>query len=384
VSGLWLARGLTRQSGVFITTPIGGFVLAFIILAVFSFVAGMQYAGLRMDTVRHFAEILIAIAFFFVVVNVVRDRATLGRVVTAIIVAGFVSALIGIVLYFLPHETTIRVLSSLRVFHYPTGEDVLRFVEDNPDNPLRAISTSIDPNVLGGLLILVTALTTPQIFADKPLLPRKFIVPMWLTMVICLILTFSRGALLGLGVAMVLVAVARYRKLLIVMAIGAVLMLVLPQTQNYILHFQEGLSASDKATLMRFGEYKDAFILILRNPIFGVGFLGTPDVDTYIGVSSVYLLMAEEMGLVGLSVFLLTTGAYYWHALSAWLRGMAHDAYLAPILLGLTAALVGAMVGGVLDHYFFNLDFPHSVTLFWLFVGLGLAVTNVERTSEQR
>jgi hypothetical protein len=37
---------------------------------------------------------------------------------------------------------------------YPTGSGVLRYVEDNPDLPMRAISTSTDPNVLGGLLIL--------------------------------------------------------------------------------------------------------------------------------------------------------------------------------------------------------------------------------------
>ena len=40
------------------------------------------------------------------------------------------------------------------------------------------------------------------------------------------------------------------------------------------------------------------------------------------------------------------------------------------LLLGLTAAISGALVAGLLDHYFFNLAFPHSVALFWLYVGL--------------
>ena len=31
----------------------------------------------------------------------------------------------------------------------------------------------------------------------------------------------------------------------------------------------------------------------------------------------------------------------------------------------------GAMIGGLTDHYFFNLKFPHSVVLFWMYVGLG-------------
>ncbi|MCB9162257.1 MAG: hypothetical protein H6644_20845 [Caldilineaceae bacterium] len=37
-----------------------------------------------------------------------------------------------------------------------------------------------------------------------------------------------------------------------------------------------GFAGEDLATQMRFGEYKDALILIGRYPLFGVGFTGTP------------------------------------------------------------------------------------------------------------
>ncbi len=43
------------------------------------------------------------------------------------------------------------------------------------------------------------------------------------------------------------------------------------------------------------------------------------------------------------------------------------------LLLGLTAALAGVLVSGVLDHYLFNLSFPHAATLLWLVVALGVA-----------
>jgi len=54
-----------------------------------------------------------------------------------------------------------------------------------------------------------------------------------------------------------------------------------------------------------------------------------------------------------------------------------HDEFLAPILLGVAGALLGAMVGGLTDHYFFNLAFPHSVALFWLYVGLGMVAVRL-------
>jgi len=84
-----------------------------------------------------------------------------------------------------------------------------------------------------------------------------------------------------------------------VIILGVTVFLLMPFTQDYVGHFLDAFTGSDRATQMRLGEYKDALILIARYPLFGVGFGSSPDIDTYIGVSSVYLLMAEEMGLLG-------------------------------------------------------------------------------------
>jgi O-antigen ligase len=379
VIAVWFARLATRQDeGGFIATPLGLPVVTFMILALFSFTAGLAYAPVTTQVLRQFAEVLAAIGFFFVIVNVVRTRAALRRIVLALMLAGFVSAALGIVLYVLPREWTITLLSALRVFKYPTGDRVLRFIEDDPANPMRAISTSVDPNVLGGLMILVTALTVPQLFAEKPLLPRKWLGVMALTMGMCLILTFSRGALLGLVIALTIVATVRYRPIIALIILSAAIFLLLPFTQEYIGHFLDAFTLSDRATQMRLGEYKDALTLISRYPFFGVGFGGAPDIDTYLGVSSVYLLMAEEMGLIGLSAFLITLGLFFAHAWRAWRAGLARDPFLAPILLGITGAVLGALIGGLTDHYFFNLKFPHSAVLFWLYVGLGMTAMTID------
>jgi len=381
VIAIWLARLATRQDeGGFIATPLGLPVLVFMILAIFSFIAGLAHAPVTQQVLRQFAEVLAAIAFFFVIVNVVRTRESLRRVVLALMLAGFVSAALGIVFYILPREWTITILSALRVFKYPTGDRVLRFIEDDPANPMRAISTSVDPNVLGGLMILVTALTVPQIVAERPLLPRRLTAVMALTMGVCLILTFSRGALLGLVLALVIVSTVRYRPILALLVLSATVFVFLPFTQEYLAHFSDAFTLSDRATQMRLGEYKDALILISRYPFFGVGFGGSPDIDTYLGVSSVYLLMAEQMGLVGLSMFLITLGVFFQNIARAWFAGIARDPFLAPILLGIAGAVLGALIGGLTDHYFFNLKFPHSATLFWLYVGLGMVVVHLAQS----
>jgi hypothetical protein len=136
----------------------------------------------------------------------------------------------------------------------------------------------------------------------------------------------------------------------------------------------------DLATQMRFGEYKDALILLRRYPVLGVGFAGAPEIDIYLGVSSAYLLMAEQMGIVGLAAFILVIGVIF-----AW--GFAHrravyalsEERVSPtaLWLGLHAGLAAALVVGVVDHYFFQKSFQSAGTLFWLFAGLCLAATRL-------
>jgi O-antigen ligase len=244
---------------------------------------------------------------------------------------------------------------------------------------MRAIATSIDPNALGGLLVIVTAVAVVQFFADRPVLPRRLLVPLAGLMGLSLVLTFSRGSMLGLAAALGLVGMLRYRKLLLLIALVGLLLLLLPQTQAYVTRFVEGIRGEDLATQMRFGEYKDAFILISRYPVLGVGFSGTPDIDLYLGVSNLYLLIAEQTGLVGLLIFLIIAGTYFVVTYRTW-RETPRGHMVEGHLLSYQAALAGALVGGIFDHFFFNINFVHLVALFWLVMGLGIAAARLAQT----
>ncbi len=373
---VWLLQVMTGAQRRLVATSLGGPVLLFLLLALAAFVLGLGHAPLTSYIVRHFAEILLSVLLFFLIVNTVQEPDRLERIVRALIFFAFLEALIGVVLYVLPDEWTMQALSALRPFGYPTGPGVLRYIRDDPTLPQRATATSVDPNVLGSLLNLTIGLTVPQLFAARPVVRHRYLVPMLGVMVLCLGLTISRGSLVGVGGALMVVATLRYRKLWWLILAAVLLLLLLPQTQDFVAHFVAGIRGEDLATRMRFGEYKDALILIRRYPILGVGFAGSPDVDTYIGVANVYLLIAEEMGLVGLTSFLIVMGLFFarfWQARQA----ARSDERLEPIWWGLHAAVIGALIGGLFDHYFFNLDFHHSATLFWLIVGLATATTEM-------
>lgn len=368
---VWIARIAKGKAGPFVGTALGLPIIIFLLLACASFVAGLAHAYLDQYVLRHFAEILLSISLFFVIVNCVRTEKQLMTLVRVILVAGFGAAALGILLYVMPPAYSIRLLSALGRFGYPTGAGILRYVEDNPDLAQRAISTSTDPNVLGGLLILITTLTAAQLFARKPLLPRPLLAGMVLVDALCLYLTYSRGSALGLAAGLGTLALVKYRKLIPAMILAGLFLMLLPQTQDYVQHFVEGLQFQDLATLMRLGEYKDALTLIGRHPWIGVGFVGTPETSLYIGVSNVYLLIAEEMGIIGLVSFLIIVGLFFRQVWLSWPH-VRSQAGLEAILLGLSAAIVGILVGGLFDHYFFNLSFPHSVAAFWVFLGLAM------------
>jgi polysaccharide biosynthesis protein PslJ len=183
------------------------------------------------------------------------------------------------------------------------------------------------------------------------------------------------------------IAMTRYRRLLWVGAAAGLVILLLPATQEYVTHFIEGVRGDDLATQMRLGEYKDAFILIGRYPVLGVGFAGAPEIDIYLGVSSAYLLITEQMGLVGLAAFALVIGtALVWafgQRRVVFAAGEQGREGLPAQWLGLLAGLIAALAVGVVDHYFFRLSFQSAGTLFWLYVGLLLAATRLAVEGEE-
>lgn len=375
VVGIWFLGLVTGQQRTIITAPVTLPLLLFIVAAIFSFIFGLGNGPFTPTLARKFAELLLSIGFVLVVVDYCSSWERLEGLVKVLLLAGAAAAVVGIGLWLLPDETANTLLNYLQRLGYPGGW-VIRYIEENPALAERAIATSVDPNVLGGLLLMVGALAGPQLVAKRPLFPRWLTVMIIAAVFVCLLLTFSRTALMGLAVGLFFVALLRYRRLLPYMAVIGLLLLFLPVTQGYVGRFIEGLQGQDLATQMRFGEYKDAFILISRYPLFGVGFAGAPDIDIYLGVANVYLTIAQLMGLVGLFFFLVLVATIFGYAFFNRHHFKGNERMDA-VWLGLHAALAGGLAAGFLDHYLFNTEFHHAVTAFWLLVGLATAATRL-------
>ena len=124
---VWASRLVFHKEEDFVASNPTLGVLVFATLAVVSFVAGLSHTPLTANVIRHFVEILLSIFVFLLVINTVRTERQLEILIMALILGGFAAACIGVILYILPQELAIRLLSLLRVVRYPSGAGVVRF-----------------------------------------------------------------------------------------------------------------------------------------------------------------------------------------------------------------------------------------------------------------
>jgi len=366
--GVALVRCLARvEQGV--STPLDLPMVVFLALCCVSFVFGTAY-GVTGETARYFLKVMFAILVFFALTNGLTKRSLLASFVNALILGSFGSAFIAVLLTVVGQATADRLLSLLAPLGYPSG-DTLRFIAST--TIWRATSTSVDPNIFGGLLMTGFILLLGRLLAVGSRKRWLFGVPMLAVMGWALLLSYSRGAWVGLAAGIVFLAVLRYRKALPAILLAAVIAVAALGSTDFGKHLVSGFLVQDQASAMRIGEYKDALNFISEYPLFGVGFgttpngasAITPEADIYVGVSNIYLLMALEVGLIGSAGFAAVMGTL---GVWTWRRYRSADAEGQAWLATGSAALFAAGVAGIADHYFFR--FPHMIALFWSLVAI--------------
>ncbi len=372
---VWTLGSLNRRERPILTST--GFWLAcFLVVIVAAFVLATGRPSFD-ELTRRVIKLMASLALLFVVINEVRRLDEVRLYARILVASASVASVLAIAVWLLPQRWQIPVLSSLGVLGYPTGDGVIRFLpgpNDTYTETIRAVGTSIDPNVLGGMLMMAAALTAAHLFGRRPLAPRPLLAVCFIVLAAGMALSQSRSSWLGLAAAVAFLAAFRSRKVLALMAVGGALLLLSPYGQVMVDRVTSGFGGEDKAAALRFQEYANAFEIIQRYPVLGIGFGEAPELDLHEGVSSVYLTVAEQTGLIGLALFLLAVASAALGSLSA--SRVASDPQ-ATSLSGFQAALVAALVAGFADHYFVNKDFPHMVALFWLYVGLLVVTTRL-------
>ncbi len=329
--------------------------------------------GYTTQTLHDFFKFLLAIASFWLVVQLVVDTRAARGLLCLLIAGATGAAALGLALYAGGPGLTERLLVRLVPYGYPGGR-IVRYIEDDPARPMRLVGTGADPNSFGGLLMVGFVLAAGQ------LLVRRRSMPVALAGLACgacglaMLLTYSRGAWVGAFAGVVLIVLLRRPWLLVPMGGLGVAAVVLGLGSGFVERLWLGFTLQDPATKLRLDEYRNALAIIREHPWFGVGFGDAPSIELQAGVSSIYLTITERAGLVGLLAFLIAVGVIVWRGLRESRRESQDEDE--DVLLCFTAALVAALVVGVVDHYFFNPQFPHMATLVWVLAGAIVAIAS--------
>lgn len=365
---VWALRLGFDRNELIVTTPVFLPLGFFVIATLVAFLLGAG-RNTTTQTAHDYLKLLLGVSMIILVVNLLRERRDVARFTTAIVAGGAVAGALAIILQRLLVALTTRLLTRLSVVGYPTSR-VVRYIEDNPALARRATGTGVDPNAFAGFLMLVLVLAVGQAMAARPLIARKLSIVTVPITGLALLLTQSRAAWLGAAVGVGMLALLRYRRLIVPLVALVVAAAVLGVGAGYLSRLTGGLRGHDAATQLRYREFANALQLIRDYPVLGVGFGDAPRIDLQTGVSSVYLTVAERAGLIGLALFLVALVSLLTRLIRGALRAPM-DEPCGELTLAIAAALVAAYVAATLDHYFFNLGFPHMAALFWAFAGVG-------------
>ena len=357
--------------------PSGPLVVAWLSLAgvtVFAFLLGYG-RGYTPQTMHDFVKFALAVSTFLIVLVLVRRLQDAVLLLRMLLAGTIVAAGIAVLLFAGGPSVTERALARLVPYGYPSG-NIVRYIEGDPAKPMRAVGTGVDPNSFGGLMLAGVVLSAGQFLARKPVVNRWLAGSALGLAGLAMMLTYSRGAWVGAAAGVGLILVFRRRALLPVFGLAGFAAVAAGLGSGMVDRLWQGFTLQDPATRLRLQEYQNALEIIRRHPWFGVGFGDAGAIDLQEGVSSAYLTVAEIAGLVGLAFYLLVVG---WILLVGIRRLLLRaPSETTDVLLTVTATFAGFLTTALVDHYFFNIQFPHMAALFWIVAGLIVAVARIE------
>ena len=188
----------------------------------------------------------------------------------------------------------------------------------------RVFSLTGSPNIFGSLLVLAAPLAAGLIYYVKKPLAKCFFLCLTGLMCLCMLFTFSKGAWLGLVVAVVLFALYIDRRLFLLMgAAVAGILVAVPSVLNRLTYLFTSDYAEASAVGGRTLRWETGRMLLHdNNPLLGFGLgrfggavamnnqvLDKTEEFEYFYMDNYYLKTMVEMGYLGLAFYLLMMAA---------------------------------------------------------------------------
>lgn len=326
------------------------------------------FSVIRPESLKTFPLYVAYFMIFYSAAVLFRAPKTVKLVLAVIIVSTLILSLLGIYQYFF-----VKI---------PTAEawvDAQQF----PELATRVYATLENPNVLGEYLGLSIPLLAGSFWASGKFRHKSLLAAVLGILTVCLILTFSRGAWVGLAVSAFIFALLKEPRLLVLFIILAVLApMFLPSVvTNRIASIG---SLEDSSNAYRITIWIAALRMIKDYWLSGVGLGLTAFSRVYreymiagasaIHAHNLYLEICLELGIVGLFALLWMVFRGFSEALTC----VETNHRISYIVAGIVAALAGHLFHGLFDYVWYS---PRIVIAFWMYLGMMSALASSSFTN---
>mgnify|MGYP001562882372 CR=1 FL=1 len=235
-------------------------------------------------------------------------------------------------------------------------------------------------NIFAGYLALFLPVATAVFLYASKGKPKLYFGIVSMVALFCLIHTFCRSAVLGYWVAVLIIALLKKDKLVIILLVAVVLIAPFFAPKNITDWSNKTKSVAEfLLNKERLIIYETSFNMVKHHPILGVGVntyclnyqkyklhdTGEGTANTMWYAHNSYLQMASEIGIIGLLVFIYLLVKLFngWRRFYSKLGDNSEKISSLGILTGILAFLIHGLTET-------NLYYPKIATLFWFQVGL--------------
>jgi len=354
--GLALLLEMMRRDSVDVAWFSGNkYLYAYVLLYLLMTGAFLWRGGSLQATALTVAFMLFAVQLM----NVIQTRDMLKTMLGLLTAVGAIVALIGLYQFFVSGAQTASSWVDREAFDIAT----------------RVYSTLGNPNVLGTYFVLILPFATVFLIAARGRVLRLFSMLALLAMGAALVLTYSRGAYLGILIAMALFFVLLDKRLIVpgILAVGIAIILMPDAVIGRFLSIGD---MTDTSTVFRVSIWIGAGAMIRDHWLIGIGpgegawwavypAYALPAVSTE-HTHNLFLQVLAEFGVLGFLIFLLILYHFYKNVIVT-IRDDWGEARL--VAIAAISAMTGVLVMGMWDYALYNFRLQ---LLFWAILAIGL------------
>jgi putative inorganic carbon (HCO3(-)) transporter len=370
-----LAHAILVRRLPIVITPAVPWIAAFLIVQLLSAFASAYAQAAAANVQAFLAEGLV---LYLLITNVVRTPGTLGRVTWVLLAAG-------------------AVLGSFSLIQQLTGNASSFFSGGElAESSYRAFGPIRDPNFYAQIMVMLLPIGAVKSVTERALGIRVVAVACTAAIAMAILLSYSRGAAVGVVVVLIGMLFLRYVRFWHLPLIAVTVVVAFAAFPNYAsrlatleavgaaLSGQPSVGQADRSVRSRTIENLAALRGFTDKPVLGVGpgqfpryyqsYANEIGVDVHLAereAHNLYLDLAAETGLLGLTTFMTVIGV----TVSQLNRARRLASLARPELAHIAAAFMLALTGYVVTSLFLHLAFERYIWLILALSGAAAAVT---------